>query len=178
MVTYLMITARATLGIVLTVSIFHKLVPRRAFREFVDWLTAVTGTSVRLALPLAVAILLAESVVLVLIAVNRTAVPGLLLGAAMMITYAIGIGWFTRHGVSVPCRCFGAATSAMGRVEIARNAGLAILCTFAASVSAAAQPLPVALTAQAALVGCGLAMVTIRFRDIVRLYRPLEKTWK
>lgn len=178
MLTYLMITARATLGIVLAVSIFHKLVPRRAFREFADWLAAVTGVPVKRALLPAMAILAAESVVLALVAANRMAVPGLLLGAAMMTTYASGIGWFTRRGVSVPCRCFGAATSAMGPVEIARNAGLAVLCTVAASVGDAARPLPVALAAQAALVGCGLAMVAIRCHDVVRLYRPVEKTWK
>jgi len=166
---YLLVFARAMVGVVLFVSAWSKVRSRAAFAGFGAWLEQLTVVSTNLTRVVAVLVVTAEAVAVPLLVIPVTAVPGLMLAAVVMLAFAALIRVVTRRGVSVPCRCFGASTRPLGAAHITRNILLAAVAV-ASAVLAYLGPghgLNAADTGLALLSGTAAAAVIIRLDDIL-----------
>jgi uncharacterized membrane protein YphA (DoxX/SURF4 family) len=165
MIGYLVVAVRCLLCCVLLVSTSTKL---RDFPAFLTWLRRLRMVPERRIRQVGVLMTAIEAVTCVLVLLD---LAGLVLAAVTMAFFAGATGYLVRRGITVPCRCFGAATAPMGMVEVARNSLLALVATAAAVVSPQPVP-PVPAIILAVLLGGGVGLVVTRLEDVRTLFVP------
>jgi hypothetical protein len=164
---FLATAARAGLVLILLVSVTGKL---RSWPDFVAWVGRLGAVPATLTGATAAALAAVETGALVLTAVPATAVAGLLLTAVLMAFFGASIAALRRRGVRESCRCLGVTDRPMGPVEVVRDVALCVVALAAAL--AGTHESSFLGTAQAVLLGAGLAAVTVRLDDLVRLFAP------
>lgn len=176
MIEQLAVAARCLIGVVFVLSAAGKLRSRTAFAEFARSGRALTGALLggrpigrAAGLWLGVAVVTAEVAVVALLAVTATARAGFALAVALLLAFTAGLLAEMRRGTSVPCRCFGASGTPIGRRHIVRNAALITLSVagFAAGSVAGPSLLP---HPAAVAAGAVLALVVARLDDLVELF--------
>jgi hypothetical protein len=134
----------ATQGVIAAVFVVAcatKVYGRSAFRSFRDAVAGHLPVTDALLTPAAVAIVVLEAAVAVLVLVPGTVTAGLLAAGGLLAGFTLARAHALRHGVRTSCRCFGSA-SAGDRGALARN-GLLIGCVVTGLVAqTAAQQAP------------------------------------
>jgi hypothetical protein len=175
-VTYLSFAGHRLIGAVFAISAVTKLRGRAAFEEFVAstrtlvpprWRTTSRAVS-------AVVIML-EVAVPVLLVVPRLHRGGLGVAVMLLVAFGAGIAAALRRGERTGCRCFGAAKTPLGRRHLVRNGLLAVVAVLAlvSGHGRAVEPVGLVVAAAAASV---LALLMIRFDDVVDLFAPAPMT--
>ncbi|MFC5831452.1 MauE/DoxX family redox-associated membrane protein [Nonomuraea insulae] len=171
--TYLSFAGHWLLGVVFAISAVTKLRGRAAFAEFVAstrnllpsrWRTTSRAVS-------AVVITL-EATVPVLLVLPRLHQGGLGLAVVLLVAFGAGIAGALRRGERTACRCFGASKMPLGRRHLVRNGLLAVVAVLAlvSGDVLAAEPVGLAVAGAAASV---LALLVIRFDDVIDLFAPI-----
>ncbi|WP_028926300.1 MauE/DoxX family redox-associated membrane protein [Pseudonocardia acaciae] len=170
---YVVVSCRALLALVFLAAVVSKVRSRAAFAEFAEplrRLRLVSGSWVR---PVAVAVVVAEAAVPVVLAVPATVTAGFVLAGAVLVVFMAAITVSMRRGTAVPCPCFGsAAATPLGARHVVRNALLLAVAVAGGAGSltgdpGAVQPAGVLICLSAAAV---LALMVVRFDDLVELY--------
>jgi hypothetical protein len=174
-VDYVVLAARCLVGVVFAVSALTKLRTRTALRDFAGSLGQF-GVPLRRRRPLGLAVGLAEATIPVLLvaalAGDAAAGPtaramagaGFGLAAILLAGFTTAIARARRRGVRVPCRCFGASATPLGRQHLVRNGLLlaAVAAGLAGVTIGPAGPADLGGAAVAALAGSVAgALVTV-----------------
>ncbi len=172
---YAAIGIRCLVGLVFLASALSKLASTRAQTAFVMSMRDLRILPTGLVRWVASGVIIGELAVCVLLATPSASavMMGFALTVVLLSVFTAGITIALRRGVRVPCRCFGASRTPLGRWHIGRNAVLVLITCVGALVTpgaADAQPAGVA-TAAAAGVALG-ALVTV-LDDVRALFRPL-----
>jgi hypothetical protein len=122
---------------------------------------------------LAVAVVGAELIVAVLLAVPVTAAAGLAAGLALLAAFTVAVTAALRRGGSAPCHCFGTRAGRLGARHVVRNAILLLvaatgLLSELANPGAPTEPLGLVLAGATAAV---LALLVLSFDPLVELFR-------
>ncbi|MEO3820603.1 MauE/DoxX family redox-associated membrane protein [Plantactinospora sp. B24E8] len=193
---YVLWFSRCLLALVFLASAAGKLTGRHAFRAFADSLRTMDLLPARLVVPVAGAVVAAETAVPPLLLVPLLPVPppgaatasagspvtgvgpalstvGFALAAALLLGFTVTVATVLRRGTSASCRCFGEATTApFGRHHLVRN----VVLTVIAGTGGYAALVDPGATAGAAVVSVPLAvlgaLVVVRLDDLVALFRP------
>lgn len=171
---YLAVGCRVLLGAVFVASAASKLRTRGAFAAFVrsvDGFGLVPAARVRAT---AVAVVTAEAVIPVLLAVPVTGAGGFGLALVLLGVFTGAVTLALRRGVRAPCRCFGVSDTPAGARQVVRNL---LLGTVAAAglagalsgTSGGGHPAGVVVAAAAGLLVAGLTAVA---DDLIDLFRP------
>lgn len=167
---YLVLVARCLLAAVLLLSTTTKVSGRASFQAFRDWVRDLTVVPPRWVTRVAVLMTAVEAITLLMLALPATYPAGLILAALVMASFAGSAAVLVRRGITVPCRCFGAASAGrpMGATEIVRNILLTAIATSAAAAAVlAAPPIPAgAAIILAILLGGALGLVGTRLDDL------------
>jgi hypothetical protein len=151
----LVLAARLLLTAVLAAAALGKLADRHGTRRAARGL----GAPEPLAVPLAIAVPLAELALAGLLLPGATAGPAAAAAAALLLVFSSAIGRAIRRGRSVDCRCFGAIGAApIGPRMLARNGALAAIALFVV-VAALDDPGPSAFPWVAAALAAVAAIV-------------------
>lgn len=167
---HLDIAVRCLLGLVFLTAATGKLSSRDRRREFADSVSAVGLLAPGAVTPVAVAVMLVELSVPVLLAIPRTVLVGYLFAAVLLAAFCVAIGAVLRHRRTVVCRCFGTGGAPLGRRHLVRNGlllALAAVGAVAAGSGGAVEPAGAVVAVAAAGV---TALVLIRFDDLVDLF--------
>ncbi|MGW9195322.1 MauE/DoxX family redox-associated membrane protein [Micromonospora chersina] len=127
---YVEIACRVLLGTVLLAAAVGKVSGRDAYREFTR---SVRDLGYRPAGPLAAAVVAAEFIAVVLLAVVPPA--GFLLSAAVLLAFTVAVATNLRRA-GATCRCFGRTAAPLGRHHVWRNAFL-VGCAVAGALAPA-----------------------------------------
>jgi Methylamine utilisation protein MauE len=105
--------------------------------------------------------------------------PTRLAGAAaalvLLVTLSIGVAVIVRRGLAVRCACFGAATSNLTTLQVARNVALAACAAVALVASLQVDGVRPGLDLLLPVgAGAVLALAVVRLEDLVFLVRPLS----
>ena len=170
--------ARGVLISTFLTSAVGKLASQSAKAELADTMRTQFGIDRRLA-PLGVgALLVAEVVSSVLLALPIPPQPGSLVAIATLGLLTIGVATLVVRRQRVTCRCFGTAGGTLGIPHLVRNA-LLLACA-AASLLLPAHETSAAVTYFAMGLGAVLALPIIQMDVLLELFRPstdlLEKT--
>jgi hypothetical protein len=177
-VIYLAFASRCLIGLVFVLSAASKLRNRRAFDDFVgairQLLTAVVPGRVwgrATVRGTGVAVIAAEVVIPILLAVPGLARAGFAVAAGLLVAFTVAIAAVLRRGTGTACHCFGAAASPLGPVHLVRNGILLIIAGTGLVVGGVgldgAAPAGLVVAGAAALVA---AVVLTRLDDIVDLF--------
>jgi hypothetical protein len=166
---YLALACRALLLGVFATSCASKLRGRDSFGAFADSLAAMRVPRRPWSRPAAAAIVAAEAIAALLLAVPGLQVAGFILGLALLAAFTCVIVLAIRVGLNVGCRCFGASAAPFGPLHVVRNVLLAGTCmvgvlTTTASVSAHVDPAGAVVALVAAAV---LLLFAVRADDVV-----------
>jgi hypothetical protein len=169
LISYLPLGARALLGLVLAVSLAHKLRGPRAFAASLAELRLLN----RKAAPVvAAAVIGAEAAVCAALAHPASYRLGLAAAALLMAAYTGAVGEVLRRGTKAPCACFGSRHDRpLSRLQLVRNLVLGSVAAAGAVAGAgvALRPEGAAVT----LLGAALlAAVVVRLEDLVELFAP------
>lgn len=141
-----------------------------AFRAFRRSLSRGLPVPPVLAAPLSVAVIGAEVVTAVSVAVPATARWGFGLAAVLLSAFTVAVVVMRRRGSTEPCRCFGTSAAPPGRAAVVRNVVLLTTAMFGvAGSSVAARGLPVAAVALAVFAGAVTALLLINLDEIAGL---------
>lgn len=173
---YVGIGVRCALGLVFVVSFVSKVRSRDSWVAFTGSVRALGVRSARLVRPAAVAVVIAEFAVVVLVAVPvpGAAVVGCVLAAGLLLVFGTAIAATLRRGVRASCRCFGASAAPLGVRHVVRNAVLAVAAVagvVASARSGSAEAAGVAVAVCAGLLAGGLVTV---LDDVVDLFRSSQ----
>ncbi|GAB3933752.1 methylamine utilization protein MauE [Kribbella albertanoniae] len=149
----------------------------KAFRDFAGSAGPLEILPTGLRVPAAAGVVVAEVTLTVALLVGAffslrfVATAGFLLAVLLLLAFTAAIVVTLRRGIRKPCKCFGAATTPLGRAHVVRNvlllaAAVAGLVAGATS-TASAEPAGVAIAAVAGLVG---GLLVTRFDDLVELF--------
>ncbi|MFF5208841.1 MauE/DoxX family redox-associated membrane protein [Streptosporangium sp. NPDC000396] len=173
---YLMIACRALLAGVFLIALAGKIRGRVAFDEFVASIVALGMFPRAGSTAAAYAVLGAEAVVILSLALPSTVLLGFAAAMALLIALTTGILAAMRRGRRAPCRCFGASATPLGTAHVARN--LVLLLAGGAGLTAGAvaggdgagaHPVGIALALVAAAVG---VLIVVRLDDLLSLFTP------
>jgi hypothetical protein len=171
---YLMIACQALLAGVFVIALAGKVRGRAALDEFVASIVALGMFPRARSVVAAHAMLGAESVVILSLALPYTVLVGFAVATALLIVLTAGISVAMRRGRRAPCRCFGASVTPLGRAHVARNLVLvAVGCVglvagaVAGDAGSAAHPAGVALALTGAAVG---VLIVVRLDDLMGLF--------
>ncbi|WUI01374.1 hypothetical protein OHR68_05985 [Spirillospora sp. NBC_00431] len=163
---YVSLAARCAVGLVFLVAVLGKVRSRKAFAEF---RSSVPGLAPGLPrTTTSVAVVTAESVTVVLLAIEPTAPVGFVLAGAVLLAFTWAIQRSLRNGRRASCRCLGTSTVPLGRVHVVRNLALisAVTSGLSAHLAAASAPVHPAGALVAAAGGGVLAVVFIFFHEL------------
>jgi uncharacterized membrane protein YphA (DoxX/SURF4 family) len=169
---YAALTCRALVGLVFAVSAFGKVRSVTAYRGFASWLASLpVPLADNRALPPALAV--AETAIVVLVAVPATAVAGLVLAVLTLAALTAGTAVAVRRGARVTCQCFGPSRTELASHHVLRNGfllvlavvGLAVVGAFSAD-AVAPRPVGIGLSLWAAV---ALATFVVFLDDVVFL---------
>jgi hypothetical protein len=149
---YAALTCRALVGLVFAVSASGKVRSVTAYRGFGSWLASLpVPLADNRALPPALAV--AETAIVVLVAVPATAVAGLALAALTLAVLTAGTAVAVRRGAPVNCRCFGSSRAPLAARHVARNGFLLAVAVAGAlgTGAVAARPADIVLSLLAAV---------------------------
>jgi hypothetical protein len=171
---YVEIACRLCLLTVFAVALAGKVSGKDAFAAFVRSLRAM-GVVPEPAVAIAArASVVAEALVVVLLAVpaRYPAAAGFAVAAGLLAAFAAAIQLSVRRGNSVPCRCFGVSSTPLGTRHVVRN--VVLIAVALAGLTAALSP---GQASMAGLLVAGAAGVVVgatvtAFDDIVALVRP------
>lgn len=166
---YVLIFARCLVGGMFALAGMLKLADRAGFAATVEALRLVPRRRV----PAVVATTVAAELVTAVLCLPGSGVPGLVLGAALLVAFAAVAARARRMRVTVACRCFGGNGTALGRSQIVRNLAVAAVAA-AAAVAAVSGPAGgslaswgVALAVLAAAVAVTLVVLLDRITELV-----------
>ncbi len=176
---YLLLFSALTTALAFTLSSASKATNRAAFERTIGDLRLVPQ---RLTQPLALAVLAAESAVVVLIVLGGI-VPGtallragflLALGLLVLFT-AVLLSALVRR-LATACACFGATTKPVSGWDVVRNGGL-LLCAgagywSAGAPTAALHPLPLAEWGLVAIVAVIFVLIGVQLGEIAQVFKP------
>jgi hypothetical protein len=168
-VIYLLLTSQLVTAGVFAMSAYGKVREQQAFaRSLADF-----HVPLRMRVPVAAAVTVAEVAVVPLALVPATAVAGLALGALLLFGFAAVIGVTLRRGSRPRCRCFGAAGAPLRGAHIVRNVLLAAIAT-AGAILAAAQAAPPTIGAfvVTGVLAAALLAAVAGFDDLVEVVAP------
>ncbi|SEG98045.1 hypothetical protein SAMN05444920_111168 [Nonomuraea solani] len=182
---YLLIACQVLLAAVFAIALAGKVRGRAAFDAYVSSIVALEILPRRVSVAAANALLAAEAVVIVLLALPWTVPLGFAAAAGTLAAMIGGILVALRRGRRAPCRCFGASVTPLGRVHVVRNlvlaaaggAGLAAWATAGAggaglaawAVAGPDAPHPAGVVI--ALVAAGVsALLVVRLDDLMELF--------
>lgn len=139
-----------------------ELMPRR-WRAGVA--TAVVGAE------LAIVVAVAVGLVMVLFGLSRVVLVAGLTGAAVLLAgFTVAIGLLLRRGDRKPCHCFGVTDIPLGPAHLVRN--LVLLALAVTGALARGSGFAVAGVALACVAGVVVAVLMVRFDDLVTLFAP------
>ncbi|WP_051174264.1 MauE/DoxX family redox-associated membrane protein [Amycolatopsis orientalis] len=128
---YVVFGCRCALIVVFAVSAISKSRNRTSFAAFrratIELVPAARGHGT----PLAAAVVAAEFVIVVGLAVPDTATAGLLAAGALVTAFTVAIATALHRGVTASCRCFGGSSTPVGARHLVRNAVLIVLAVLA-----------------------------------------------
>lgn len=151
--------------VVFAVSAISKL---RDFAGFERSLPALVPVRSALVCPLAVAVVVAEAAIPVLLVVPPAMAYGFGLACALLAAFTAAVGVALRRGRRAPCRCFGASSTPMGPRHLVRNTALlAIAVLGLRAPEGLPPPAGLAVAAVAGLVG---AILIVSLDDIIDLF--------
>ena len=162
---YLRAACATLIGLVFVASAVTKL---RDFGGFARSLPALAPVAPGLVRPLASAVVAAEAVVPVLLAVPPWASYGFALAFGLLTAFTAAIVLALRRGRRARCRCFGASGAPVGPRHLVRNGTLlAVTALGWAAPPSLAVPAGLAVAATAGLAG---AVLVISFDDVADLF--------
>lgn len=135
MTEYVAELARWALALVFAAAVVGKLVWPGGLTGLGATLRVGLHVPARLARPAAVALVAAEGVVAVLIAVPTTTTAGLLAGGLLSAGLTAGTVVLARRTEALPCRCFGSGSAPVTWSTVLRNAGLTALAAAALALA-------------------------------------------
>ena len=94
-------------------------------------------------------------VVLMLTPFRLAAMAGFVVAAGLLAVFTMVIARSLRRGDRTPCRCFGVATTPLGREHIVRNIGLIAVCAVGAASTLSGGQLHLGLGADCGIRGAG-----------------------
>ncbi|MFC6063987.1 MauE/DoxX family redox-associated membrane protein [Streptomyces ochraceiscleroticus] len=120
---YLLLGIRGLLTMVFLTAFLGKAASRSRFTAFASSLRGMRLLPTALIRPTAVLVVAAELTVAALLSVPWRAAwaSGLLLAELLLTAFTTAIVLSLRHGIHVPCRCFGAARTELGPRHVIRN---------------------------------------------------------
>jgi hypothetical protein len=174
-VQYLVLGIQCLVGTVFLVSATSKVVGRHAFCQFVTSVGGLLRLPPGRARPIALLVVVAEYAVCVLLAPPQP-VPaaGLALTAVLLASFTVVIAFALRHGVSAPCRCFGAATTPPGIRHMTRNLLLALAAIVGVVAGRTTAPVHPGGVVVAVLTGLVVGVLVCLLDDIVDLFQPVK----
>lgn len=178
---YLIVGARALLGLVFLVSVGGKIAGGgrgAAFAAFVAYVRSLRVVPPVLVRPVALTVTAGEAAVCVLVAapVRGAATAGFLVAAALLTAFTVGIAKAVRRGVTAPCRCFGASSTPLGTPHLVRNAVLWAVALAGALAAPAAQNASPGGAVMAGGAGLVAGAVVTQLDHLRTLFRPLPTT--
>lgn len=172
---YVAFGCRALLGVVFLVAVISKLSSRSAFAEFKQSVAAMRLVPSPVTAAAAVATVIGEALITVLLAVptRATGLTGFSLAAVLLAVFAVGITFSVRQGNTAPCRCFGRSSTPLGRLHVWRNIFL-VLTALIGSIATTmpAGPVEAAPTLTALFAGLIAGGVVVSLDDIAYLFGP------
>lgn len=135
MIGYVTELARWALALVFAAAVIGKLVWPRGLAELGTTLRVGLHVPARLARPAAVALVAAEGVVALLLAVPATTTAGLLAAGLLSAAMTAGTVVLARRTEAVPCNCFGAGSAKVTWTTVLRNAGLTAIAASALALA-------------------------------------------
>ncbi|MGW3461715.1 MauE/DoxX family redox-associated membrane protein [Streptomyces olivaceoviridis] len=179
---YVVLGLRCLIGVVFLTSSLSKVAGRGRLARFAVSLRVLGVVPRRHVRPVASAVVAAECVVCILLALPAAglALVGFALATCLLVAFTLAILGALRRGVHAPCRCFGPSTRPLGQGHVWRNACL----TLAAVTGVAALALSPAAAASARPAGAAVALLTglcagglVALLDTLReLFRPTSPT--
>jgi hypothetical protein len=158
---------------VLAVSVASKVRGRAAFRGFVGAVAGLRVVPSGWAVPVAVASVAFEVLVLLLVLWPAGPAAGLAAAGTLFGGFAVALAVAVHRGARVGCHCFGATETPVARLHVARAGSLALL-SLGASAGALAAPAP-------SLAGLGgpqtLVALTVAGVAVVALVRLDDLAW-
>lgn len=161
--------AQGLLVVVLLASSAGKLRGRQALRAFADSLVSLRLVRTASALPVALALAVAESATAVLLVAPASRTTGFAAAAVLLTVLTAGVAVVLARGTTAPCRCFGASVTPLSVRHLVRNVLLAAAAVL--GLLAPAGSLPGALVAVATGVVAGILVAVLD--DVVALFAPL-----
>lgn len=167
---YCALACRLLIGIVFAASALSKLRSKAEYRAFARWLGKLPLPGPLRGAPAAAAVAATETAIVVLLIPTATAAAGLVLSSVTLAAFAAGALVTVRRGTAIPCRCFGASSSAMSNWHVARDLVLAMLAALGAV--GAASPAPAAgFIALSLAVAVTAAVPIVLFDDLLSIFR-------
>lgn len=118
---YVMVVLRAVVGVVFLLAAVSKSGGRRSFERFREGLVGLAPAVAPVTGPVAVATVLVEWLVVVLVAWPVTAAAGFGLAAVVLTVFSAVLVGALRRGAKVPCRCFGSSAQPVSAAGLWRN---------------------------------------------------------
>ncbi|MDE2994195.1 MAG: hypothetical protein OXU67_09965 [Chloroflexota bacterium] len=176
---HLLLFSAITMALAFTLSSAGKATNRAAFERTIGDLRLVPQ---RLTQPLALAVLAAESAVVVLIVlgglVPGTALlrAGFLLALGLLVLFTAVLLSTLARRLTTSCACFGATTKPVSGWDVVRNGGL-LLCAgagywSAVEPTAALHPLPLAEWGLVAIVAVIFVLIGVQLGEIAQVFKP------
>nr|WP_051865080.1 MauE/DoxX family redox-associated membrane protein [Streptosporangium roseum] len=171
---YLTIGCRALLAGVFVIALAGKVRGRAGFDEFVGSIVALGMFPRAGSVMAAYAVLGAEAVVILSLALPSTVLLGFAAAMALLAALTAGILAAMRRGRRAPCRCFGASAAPLGTAHVVRNlvlllAGGAGLTAGAVAGDAGAGAHPAGLVLALVTAAVGVLLV-VRLDDLLGLF--------
>jgi len=168
---YLLLACRFMMVGVFIVSLFSKVRSGRAYADFRrsvdDWQVVPRRWSA----PISAGVVVGEAVVVLLLALPRTAPIGFVAAVLLLTVFTTGILVVVRRRRAVTCQCFGVATTQVGAAHLVRNLLLLALCVTGAVTSATAggtRPTAPGTMLALSVAAVGV-LIVVRLDDIVAL---------
>ncbi|MET8159661.1 MauE/DoxX family redox-associated membrane protein [Sphaerisporangium sp. NPDC005289] len=162
---YVRIGCACLVALVFAMSAVSKLRDLEGFRRSLPALVPARRELLR---PLAMAVVVLEALVPIMIAVPPATSYGLALACALLVAFTVAIARALGRGQTAPCRCFGASAAPLGPRHLVRN-GLLITAAVLGGLSPGGAPvLAGAVIAGAA--GLIAALLIASLDDIADLF--------
>jgi Methylamine utilisation protein MauE len=170
---YVSVGCRSALVLIFVIACISKVQNTESYRAFHESLGDIGLPSALAVRALSVVIPVAEAVVALLIAVNRTSVWGLAASVGLLASFTAGVGVAKARGRTVRCRCFGESSVSTTGEHILRNAVLAVISIAGMLASLApAGHLRAAMAIFAIGIGVIGAGLFLRWDELAFLLRP------
>ncbi|WP_405656475.1 MauE/DoxX family redox-associated membrane protein [Streptomyces sp. RK9] len=146
-----------------------------AFAAFLASVRSLRVVPPALVRPVALTVIAGEAAVCVLLAVpaRGATTAGLLVAAALLTAFTVGIAAALRRGATAPCRCFGASSTPLGTPHLVRNAVLCALALAGALGAPTAADAPPGGGLVAGVAGLVAGALVTQLDHLLALFRPL-----